>query len=104
MSHVITKRVMLSRRSFLKVVTLAGASASVGLPPLVSMFNATGTAYAAGDGFKNGSTIESRFLLWFNGNGIPERYWIPAETGVDYRMTPCLQPLASLRRDIHVIS
>src|SRR5262249_42143036 len=48
--------------------------------------------------------IETRFVLWFNGNGIPERYWIPAETGPDYRMTPCLAPLAPFRRDIHVIS
>ena len=23
--------------------------------------------------------IESRFVLWFNGNGIPERYWIPSK-------------------------
>ena len=42
MSQVITKRVRLSRRLFLK-----GAQVIVGLPPLVSMFNATGTAYAA---------------------------------------------------------
>jgi hypothetical protein len=103
MSHVNTKRVRLSRRSFLKGITLAGASVRVGLPPLVSMFNANGTAYAAGAG-SVGSQIETRFVLWFNGNGIPERYWIPSETGPDYRMTPCLQPLASLRRDIHVIS
>ena len=28
--------------------------------------------------------IESRFVLWFNGNGIPERYWIPSEEGSAY--------------------
>src|SRR5262245_19680603 len=102
-SHVITKRIRLSRRRFLKGFTLMGASVSVGLPPLVSMFNAHGTAYAAGLD-KHERPIENRFLLWFNGNGIPERYWIPAETGPDYRMTPCLAPLAPFRRDIHVIS
>ena len=32
------------------------------------------------------ATPQSRFVLWFNGNGIPERYWIPAEEGTDYRM------------------
>lgn len=37
-------------------------------------------------------------------HGIPERYWIPAETGAEYRMTQCLQPLAPLRKDIHIIS
>jgi hypothetical protein len=63
------------------------------------MFNSTGTAYAA-----ERAPIENRFVLWFNGNGIPERYWIPAETGADYRITPCLAPLAPFRNDIHVLS
>ena len=48
--------------------------------------------------------IESRFVLWFNGNGIPERYWIPSEEGADYHMTPCLSPLAPFRNDVHVLS
>ena len=43
-------------------------------------------------------------MLWFNGNGIIEKYWIPREDGADYEMTPCLQPLARFRNDIHVIS
>ena len=103
MSNFITKRVRLSRRTFLKGLTLTGTSVSVGLPPLISMFNAKGTAYAAAAHGRE-SDIETRFLLWFNGNGIPERYWIPAETGPDYRMTPCLAPLAPFRRDVHVIS
>jgi hypothetical protein len=29
--------------------------------------------------------IETRFVLWFNGNGIPERYWIPSEEGTRLR-------------------
>src|SRR6476620_7933633 len=75
----------------------------VGLPPLVSMFNSVGTAYAApADRAKR--DIESRFVLWFNGNGIPERYWIPSDEGTEYRMTPCLSPLAPFRRDFHVLS
>ena len=48
--------------------------------------------------------IETRFILWFNGNGIIEKYWIPREDGRDYEMTPCLQPLARFRNDIHVLS
>jgi hypothetical protein len=106
MSHVITKRASLSRRRLLKGFTFAGG-AWVGLPPLVSMFNAAGTAYAAErtvTGKVAEAAIESRFVLWFNGNGIPERYWIPAETGSAYRLTPCLAPLAPFRDDIHVIS
>jgi len=47
MSQIITKRVRLSRRFFLKGLTLAHAPVVVGLPPLVSMFNSAGTAYAA---------------------------------------------------------
>jgi len=67
------------------------------------MFNAMGTAYAApADGAAK--PIESRFVLWFNGNGIPERYWIPPQEGIAYQMTPCLSPLAPFRSDIHVLS
>jgi len=107
MSHVITKRARISRRRLLKGLTLSGTSAWIGLPPLVSMFNSTGTAYAAEltpSGKPVEAPIESRFVLWFNGNGIPERYWIPAETGANYEMTPCLAPLAPFRNDIHVIT
>jgi hypothetical protein len=67
------------------------------------MFNTNGTAYAAADASLGGE-IDSRFLVWFNGNGIPERYWIPTETGPDYGLTPCLAPLASVRNYVHVIS
>jgi hypothetical protein len=88
----------LTRRRFLRGVGTAGAALRVGLPAFEAMFNASGTAYAAG------APIESRFLLWFNGNGIPERYWIPSTTGPEFELTPCLAPLRSLRNDIHVIS
>jgi hypothetical protein len=106
MSQVITRRNRLSRRALLKGLSLSGAQICVGLPPLVPMFNSAGTAYAAGTpaAVKTETAIESRFVMWFNGNGIPERYWIPAETGPDYKMTPCLSPLAPFRSDIHVIS
>jgi hypothetical protein len=101
MSQVITNRIRTSRRQLLKGLTLAGARITVGLPPLVSMFNSIGTAYAAETTPK---PIETRFVLWFNGNGIPERYWIPTEEGPDYEITPCLAPLAPWRKDVHVLS
>src|ERR1700733_12342607 len=109
MSQIITNRVRTSRRALLKGLTAAGARIVIGLPPLVSMFNSTGTAYAATPPTTTATglvekPIENRFVLWFNGNGIPERYWIPAETGPDYRLTPCLTPLAQFRNDIHVIT
>jgi hypothetical protein len=93
----------LSRRTFLRGISLTGAIVRVGLPPLAAMFNTNGTAYAASDASLGGA-IDSRFLVWFNGNGIPERYWIPTETGPDYSLTPCLAPLASVRNYVHVIS
>src|SRR5213592_183471 len=96
----------ISRRTFLKGMGLTGAIVGVGLPSLEAMFNVNGTAYAAETigGRVLESPIESRFLLWFNGNGIPERYWIPTETGPGYTLTPCLAPLAPFRNDIHVIT
>jgi uncharacterized protein DUF1552 len=110
MSQIITNRTRTSRRALLKGLTAAGARIAIGIPPLVSMFNSTGTAYAATpDKAAAKATlvekpIESRFVLWFNGNGIPERYWIPTEEGSDYELTPCLSPLAAWRKDVHVLS
>src|SRR5216684_5798597 len=92
----------LSRRMFLRG-GLAGSIVRIGLPPLAAMFNGSGTAYAAAG--KTGSrAVDSRFVFWFNGNGIPEKYWIPSETGEQFEFTPCLSPLAPYRDDIHVIT
>jgi hypothetical protein len=93
----------LSRRTFLKGLSATGAVARVGLPPLAAMFNLNGTAYAA-ETASGSAAIDTRFLLWFNGNGIPERYWIPRETGPDYELTPCLEPLGKVREYVHVLS
>jgi hypothetical protein len=65
------------------------------------MFNNNGTAYAAGP---VAGSIPSRFVLWFNGNGIVENYWVPRVTGADYELTPCLSPLAPFKKDVHVIT
>ncbi len=94
----------LSRRTFLRGAGLAGTAVRVGLPALDAMFNANGTAYAAGPGANGTAKIESRFVLWFNGNGIGEKYWVPRETGPEFEFTPCLRPLAALRGDIHVVT
>ena len=94
MASVHTRDRSLSRRLLLH----RGASL-IGLPPLAAMFNPAGTAYAA-----TNEKRATRFVLWFNGNGIPERYWIPTETGPQFALTPCLSPLAPFRNDIHVIT
>jgi hypothetical protein len=101
MSAVHTKNRSLSRRLFLRgAAAITGAPVTLGLPPLVAMFNSQGTAYAA----ETAKTPPTRFILWFNGNGITERYWIPRETGKNFTLTPCLAPLAPFRNDIHVIT
>jgi hypothetical protein len=98
----ITKR-PLARRQFLKGLTLAHVPVWLGLPPLTAMFNSAGTAYAATPA-RTGVPTGKRFVLWFNGNGIAERFWIPARTGRDYEITPCLSPLARIRDDVMVLS
>src|SRR3954468_8607847 len=92
----------LSRRMFLRG-GLAGSIVRSGLPPLAGMFNTSGPAYAAA-GRAGARAVESRFVLWFNGNGIPEKYWIPRETGADFEFTPCLAPLTPYPQDFHVIT
>jgi len=75
----------------------------VGLPPLAAMFNSNGTAYAAAT--KSPAVGRSRHVSWSGSRQRhPERYWIPAETGVNYELTPCLTPLKSVRDYVHVIS
>ena len=93
----------LPRRAFLGGMGVAGAAVRIGLPPLACMFNSSGTAYAARS-TESTSAPDTRFVLWFNGNGIPERYWIPRAEGAEYRLTPCLAPLARLRNDVQVLS
>ncbi len=86
-------------------MAFGGAAVRIGLPPLACMFNSAGTGYAARTG-PDGAPLppSKRFVLWFNGNGIPERYWIPRDEGSDYSLTPCLSPLARLRDDIQILS
>jgi len=78
----------LTRRTFLKGLSLGSLPAVVALPPLEAV----------------PEPAEPRLVLWFNGNGIPEKYWIPVESGAGYALTPCLAPLAPYRSDIHVIT
>ncbi len=93
----------IDRRTFLAGMGLGGSIVRIGLPPLACMFNAAGTAYASrSDSLQ--AAPETRFVLWFNGNGVPERYWIPRDEGREYTLTPCLSPLARLRNDVQVLS
>lgn len=102
MAAVHTRDRSVSRRLLLRGLSALGTPVTVGLPPLAAMFNSLGTAYAAAP--TQAATPPKRFVLWFNGNGVVERYWIPTETGRDYTMTPCLAPLASFRDDLHIVT
>ena len=104
MSNISTRPTTISRRRFLSGATIAGSAIRVGLPPLAAMFNGNGTAWAAGLNAAVQSKIETRFVLWFNGNGIVEKYWIPSETGRDFSMTPCLAPLETFKEDMHIVT
>ena len=88
----------LSRRLFLSGLSAVGSAVRLGLPPLAAMCNSNGTAYAAHQPFP------TRFVFWFNGNGIPEKYWVPRETGSSFSLPSCLQPLAPFRDDIHIVT
>src|SRR5438552_19132070 len=85
---------------------LKGVAIAIGLPPLEAMFDRKGIAYAATSPARTVAPVspETRFVLWFNGNGVVEKYWIPTETGPDYQLTPCLSPLAPFRNDVHIIT
>jgi hypothetical protein len=48
--------------------------------------------------------VESRFVFWFNGNGIPERCRMQEGTGTEFALSPCLAPLASFKNGIHVLT
>ena len=91
--------IRVSRRKMLK-----GIATAVALPPLEAMFDPNGVAYAASSRTGMAVKPETRFVLWFNGNGVVEKYWIPTATGADFELTPCLAPLAPFRNDIHVIT
>jgi len=80
----------LSRRLFLRG-GLAGSLVRIGLPPLAAMFNGEGTAYAA-PGRTGSRAIESRFVLWFNGNGIPEKVLGSPVDGSGLRVYPLALP------------
>lgn len=92
----------LSRRTLLRGL-LGGAVVSIGLPPLERFMNSHGSAYAEEGG---PSGFPSRFGLLFWGNGvIPER-WVPAATGQgsDWELSEQLEPLASLKHKLTVVS
>ena len=93
----------LSRRTFLRGVGLSGAAIRIGLPAFEALFDASGTAYAAGRA-SGPSRSRPGSCCGSTATGSSRSTGSRATTVPDYEMTPCLQPLARYRRDIHVLS
>lgn len=87
----------LHRRTMLKGGAASGLLAAVALPPLETMLNANGTAYA------NGSPFPVRFGLWYWGSGVRKAQFFPMTTGSDWEMTPELAPLEAFRSELNVL-
>lgn len=86
------KPIRLNRRAF-----LGGAGATVALPLLEAMLPVGKSAFAQGD-------IATRMLAYYVPNGMHMSAWTPTETGTDYSLSTILQPLASIKDKLLVIS
>jgi hypothetical protein len=92
-----SKRNTLSRRTLLRGAA-CGVGAAVGLPILDAMLNDNGDATAAGD------PLPKRFGEFFWGNGVITKYWIPAETGAGWQLTPLLMPFVNVKDYVSIIT
>ena len=81
----------LSRRTFLR-----GAGAALALPFLDAMVPAFARAQA--------TQRAKRFVGWYVPNGIRMSAWTPAATGPLGALPPILEPLASVRSEVLVLS
>ena len=91
------RRGPLPRRTFLK-----GAGITLALPWLDAMSVRADKVSTAGS--LAAAETPRRAVFCFFGLGINGRDFTPADTGVDYTVTPILKPLEHLRRDFTVIS
>ncbi len=87
----------MNRRRFLRGV-LGGAAVSVALPFFEFQFDATGKALASGSAFPK------RFGLFFWGNGIIPKLWVPEKTGNDYALSYLLEPLAPIKSRMTLVT
>lgn len=91
----------LDRRTVLKGVLATGATATIPLPLLEIMLNESGTAYA-----QTATPVPPLFVTWFFGNGSLPGRWKPAKTGTgsNWDLSPQLQPIATFKPYMTVIS
>jgi hypothetical protein len=91
------KDFILPRRTFLR-----GAGITLALPWLEAM--GVGARSVTMAGGMSETERPKRAVFCFFGLGINGRDFTPAETGLNYGLTPILKPLANLRSDFTVIS
>jgi hypothetical protein len=85
----------ISRRTF-----LTGVGVTMGLPWLESI-PLQGASPPAG---RSGSAPPKRFAALFMGNGINPKHWWAKGSGADMQLSKSLEPLASLRPRLNVVS
>ncbi len=83
-------------RSIPRRALLKGAGAALALPFLDAMVPAGMAGQAAAP--------VRRFQAFYVPNGMAMEYWTPAGTGADYEISPILEPLASYREQMLVLS
>lgn len=87
----------LKRRTFLRGV-LGGGVASLALPPLDAMLNLSQSAFA------DGTSMPTRYVSWFWGNGIVPDRWEPTGVGAAWQLSPHLMPLAAHKDYLNVVT
>lgn len=87
----------LERRTFLRGL-LGGGVASLALPPLDAMLNLSQSAFA------DGTSMPTRYVSWFWGNGIMPDKWEPTGAGAAWQLSPHLMPLAAHKDYLNVVT
>src|SRR5437762_13738496 len=92
----------ISRRNMLR-----GLGVAMGLPLLDAMVPGTviNAAQAAGAASTAGAAIApTRAAFFFIPNGVNIPYWTPEKEGFDFALTPTLEPLKAVQKDVTVLS
>ena len=85
----------LSRRTMLK-----GLGVAMALP----MLDAMGTASSALAAPAAGGATPTRMAMIFVPNGVNYEHWLPRGQGKNYRFSPTLKPLESVRKHINIMT
>jgi Protein of unknown function (DUF1552) len=91
------KPLRLNRRTLLRGMA-GGVLGSLALPTFEAMLNSHGTAYA------DGLLLPKRFGVFFWGNGVRLKQWVPQQTGAAWEPSEELAPLANVKEYVSVLS